>query len=141
MKEVVNDINDLKKKVFYDLLSLAGRVFIIIKHSEEVVIGKRGFLDDEKKNGLILVFNRKMKFIWDGGLLEAKLVFGATPHKCIIPVDSIVAVYSPDLNVQFVAPHKVKKGKEIHSEEKKDESIKKGNKVVKVDFGRKRQKG
>ncbi|HMK59700.1 MAG TPA: hypothetical protein VK452_00975 [Dissulfurispiraceae bacterium] len=95
-------IDDLKRHVFYELLDMAGRVMLLVKSSPDVVIGNRGFIGDEKETGIVLVFNPKMKFTWDEFGITATLVFGAAPQKCFIPTDSIAAVYSPELNVQFV---------------------------------------
>ena len=96
-------LNSLKKHIFYELLDVVGRVMVLVRHSPDVVIGNRGFVGEEKKSGVVLVFNPKMKFTWDAYGISATLVFGAAPQKCFIPAGSIAAVYSPELNVQFVA--------------------------------------
>ncbi|GAB4406854.1 MAG: hypothetical protein OHK0032_02000 [Thermodesulfovibrionales bacterium] len=95
-------INELKKTVFYGMLDLAGRVFIVVRYSDNVVIGNRGFTMEEIKNGLVLVFNQRMNFSWDDSGITASLVFGTSPQKCFIPVDDIVMIYSPELNSQFI---------------------------------------
>ena len=95
-------IGDLKRHIFYELLDMAGRVMVLVKYSPDVVIGNRGFVGEEKEAGIILVFNPKMKFTWDEFGITATLVFGATPQKCFVPADNIAAVYSPELNAQFI---------------------------------------
>jgi hypothetical protein len=96
-------LNSLKKHIFYELLDVAGRVMVLVRHSADVVIGNRGFVGEERESGVVLVFNPKMKFTWDEFGISATLVFGAAPQKCFIPASSIAAVYSPELNIQFVA--------------------------------------
>ena len=59
---MVSNLQDLKKKIFYDMLNLAGRVFIHVKFDENVIIGERGFLPEEQKRGIILVLNKNMHF-------------------------------------------------------------------------------
>jgi len=103
-EELIKRLNELKKQTFFELINLAGRVFIIVDYDENVVIGKRGFLPEEKERGLVLVFNHKMKFHWSDDALTATLVFGNTPEKCYIPVNSIAGVFSPDLRVQLNVP-------------------------------------
>lgn len=103
-EELVKGLNELKKYVFFEILKLVGRVFIIVDYDESVVIGKRGFLPEEKERGLILVFNTKMKFNFDENGITATLIFGNTPEKCYIPVDAIAGVFSPDLRVQLTVP-------------------------------------
>lgn len=132
--------NELKKRVFYGMLELAGRVFVVARYSENAAIGNRGFTEDEKKNGIVLVFSAGMNFSWDDSGIFSTLVFGTSPQKCFIPADDIMAIYSPELNSQFItamtrrgeAPaEKDKAGVEAGEEEA-------GSKVVKVDFTRKR---
>ncbi len=139
-RDFMKDLNELKKKVFFDLLHLAGRVFIMVQYSENVIIGKRGFLEEEKKNGLILVFNTKMNFTWDEDFIEAKLAFGTTPQKCIIPVDNIVVIYSPEIQTQFATAYQPGEKEKVASDKTDAERKEAGEKVLKVDFSKKRQK-
>jgi hypothetical protein len=98
----VAGINELKRDVFTRFLDEAGKVFVLVRYSDAVRIGRRGFLPEERKDGMVLVFNRKMKFTWDGSGLHATLVFGDSPEKCFIPPEEITAIYSPELGAQFV---------------------------------------
>jgi hypothetical protein len=127
-------LNELKKKIFHEILDIVGRVFIVARYSEHVVIGKRGFTEEERKNGLVLVFNVHMHFVWDESGISSTLVFGKTPQKCLVPATDIVAIYSPELQCQFIsAPQtsqEVSPGKE--------EEEKAGPNVVKVDFSKKK---
>ena len=100
------ELNDIKMRVFFDLLNLVGRVYVIVRYSTEVSLGNREFSEQEMENGLILVFNAKTNFTWKDGAIEAKLVFGASPQRCYIPAEHVVAVYSPELNTQFVVTYK-----------------------------------
>lgn len=136
-------LNGLKKHVFYELLDLAGRVMVMVKYSPDVIIGNRGFVGEEKESGIILVFNPKMKFSWDGRGISATLVFGAAPQKCFIPSDSIAAIYSPELNTQFVTAFQEKQAAE-DANEKKTEPGTKGaghvdKNVISVDFIQKKK--
>ena len=123
-------------------MGLTARVFILVKHSDNVILGNRGFSAPEKENGIVLVFNSGMNFIWDEYGITATLVFGTSAQKCFIPIDSIISVYSPELNVQFVAaplaPVSGVPGPEIKTEKKDDDGPSKQN-VVKVDFTKKRR--
>jgi len=134
-------LNNLKKTVFYDLLNLAGRVFIVVRYSENVEIGNRGFLPEERENGLILVFNSRMNFSWDDGGILAHLVFGTSPEKCFIPEDDIVAVYSPELETHFSTMIiNSEKDTTSVSENKRSSTRTKGTeKIVKVDFSKKKK--
>jgi hypothetical protein len=93
------------QNLFYDLLNDYGRVYIIVKHSERTSLGKRGFSDEEKEKGLILVFNnrnsRTIQWAEDGSIVTT-LGFGVSnkPENCFLHCDDIVAVYSPDAKVK-----------------------------------------
>ncbi|MFA5353999.1 MAG: ClpXP protease specificity-enhancing factor SspB [Thermodesulfovibrionales bacterium] len=136
-------LNRLKKHVFTEIMDIAGRVFVLVRYSPAVVIGNRGFTDDEKVNGIILVFNPRMKFIWDEEGLSATLVFGSSPQKCFVPAGEIIAIYSPELGAQFMA------SPESSDDEEEDEkagetsevvSSDEEHKVIKVDFSKKAKK-
>ena len=131
------DLTDLKKHIFFELLDLAGRVFVLVQHSDTVVIGERGFLPEEKERGLVLVFNRSMNFEWNAQGISATLGFGPKNEKCFIPSESIVTVFSPDLNAQFsVSPATPETGQDRLTL-KKAPSPSKKEKVIKVDFSKK----
>lgn len=125
-------LNELKKTVFYEMLEAAGRVFVVSRYSENVVIGRRGFTADEKINGIVLVFNKNMNFTWDESGISSTLVFGTSPQKCYIPADDIAAVYSPEMNCQFISGEQTRP----KSPEEKEE-VETGPNVVKVDFSKK----
>lgn len=96
-------LNNLKRNVFYELLELVGRVFVVLRYSPEVSLGKRHFTEEEKHSGLTLVFTNRMPLQWDDHGITTTLTFGAQAQKCFIPSASIVAVYSPELQVQLTA--------------------------------------
>lgn len=124
------DLDGLKKEAFFAFLEEAGRVFILVRDSGKAKIGRRGFLPEERENGLVLVFNRSMNFTWDDSGIHATLILGSVPEKCYIPPGDIVAVYSPELGAQLVvSPKEDAKGTKA---EEADAN------VIKVDFKRKR---
>lgn len=133
-------IDELKKTVFYEMMDIAGRVFIVAKYSDNLVIGNRGLTDDEMKNGIVLVFNQRMNFSWDDYGISATLVFSTSPQKCFIPADDIVAIYSPELNSQFLAAPQTPDVKP-DKDEPEDQLKKEDEKVVRVDFSKKKQRG
>ena len=136
---MADSLEELKKEIFYDMLNIAGRVFIAVKYQRDVIIGKRGFLPEEKEKGLVLVFNRKMNFTWDDVGITATLAFGTKPEKCFIPKGSIITIFSPELNAQFSVMPKAGKDAEepqntMRMAEKKTSPH---AKVIKIDFKKK----
>ena len=133
---MTQNLTDLKKHIFFELLDLAGRVFVLVGHSDDVLIGERGFLPEEKEKGLILVFNRKMNFEWNEQGISATLGFGTKNEKCFVPPDSIITIFSPDLNAQFSVSPIAQEPAQSKQSGKKGPSPSK-EKVIKVDFGKK----
>lgn len=134
-------LSDLKKNVFFDLLDLTGRVFIVVRYSDNVVIGNRGFTEDERENGIVLVFNKKMGFSWDEDGISATLVFGTSPQQCFVPVEDILVIYSPELRTQFMTVPKAPAGGGKGGDgpgEKKEGTQTSESKVVRLDLHRKR---
>jgi len=102
---MTNQIKYLRN-LFYDLLNDYGRAFVVIKYSDKTIIGARGFTEEEKEKGLVLVFNsRNHKTLqWtDDGSIVAALGFGAGNRieNCFIHHEDIVAVFCPDAKVKF----------------------------------------
>lgn len=92
--------------LFYELLNDYGRVYLIVKYSEKTIIGKRGFTEEEKKQGLIFVFNNKnhRDLEWtDSGDIITTLGFGAgnRPERCFIYSDDIISIFSPDAQIKL----------------------------------------
>ncbi len=140
--ETAAGLNGLKKHVFYELLHIGGRVFIQVRYSEHVILGNRSLTADERENGIVLVFNNGMNFQWDDYGITATLVFGSSPQKCFIPVDDIAAVYSSELNAQFIAlpmSVKVQDFKAGGAVKAEGTSVFPGN-VIKVDFTKRQKK-
>lgn len=135
-----SELDNLRRDVFFKLMELAGRVYIQVRYSGSASIGRRDFSDDEKKHGLVLVINQSMKFQWDDDGLSASLLFGSVAEKCYIPVRDIIAVYSPDLGVQYATVPPVEAVEERPKAKDGDETqpVTDDN-VIKVDFTKRKK--
>jgi hypothetical protein len=93
------------QRLFYDIWNDFGNVYLLVKYSSRTNIGKRGFTDDERKQGLVLVFNNKTnaKLDWDAeGNLTCVLAFGARKEDVYIHHDDLLGVFSEEAGVQFL---------------------------------------
>lgn len=119
------------QKLFYDLWNDFGSVYLIVNYSARTRIGSRGFTEEEKKRGLILVFNNKTnaELDWDSeGNLSCILAFGARREDVYIHHDDLRAVFSPEAGVQFI---RTDMSTEPQTEpETKNEAEEAGNKQV-----------
>jgi len=93
------------QRLFYDLWNDFGSVYLLVKHSDATHIGKRGFTDQEKTQGLVLVFNNKTneRLDWDDeGNLSCVLAFGERKEDVFIHRDDLLGVFSPEAAVQLL---------------------------------------
>jgi hypothetical protein len=94
------------QNLFYDLLNDYGQVYMVVKFSDKTVVGNRGFTEEEKAKGLVLVFNRQnhknLQWTEDGSVI-ATLGFGTgnRPEKCFFYCDDIASVFSAAAGVKF----------------------------------------
>jgi hypothetical protein len=95
------------QKLFYDMWNDFGSVYLIVKYSGRTRIGKRGFSEDEKKQGLVLDFNNKTSATldWDAeGNLACVLAFGT--RKEDVHIHHVFARrVSPEAGVHFQKRH------------------------------------
>ncbi len=93
------------QKLFYDIWNDFGGVYLLVKYSDNTRIGKRGFTEEEMKQGLTLVFNNKTNTTldWDTeGNLSCVLAFGARKEEVSIHHDDLLGVFSVEAGVQFL---------------------------------------
>jgi hypothetical protein len=93
------------QKLFYDIWNDFGSVYLLVAYSDRTCIGKRGFTAEERKRGLVLVFNSKTSTTpdWDAeGNLACVLAFGARKEDVHIHHDDLLGVFSSEAGVQFL---------------------------------------
>ena len=93
------------QRLFYNLWNDFGSVYLLVKHSDRTRIGRRGFTDEEKAQGLVLVFNSKTseRLEWDDdGNLSCVLAFGVRREDVFIHQDDLMGVFSPEAAVQYL---------------------------------------
>jgi hypothetical protein len=129
------------QRLFYDLWNDFGSVYLLVKHSDSTSIGKRGFTEEEKKQGLILVFNDKTseRLEWDAeGNLSCVLAFGTRKEDVVIHHDDLLGVFSPEAGVQFL---RNAANKEQPAEPKPDREKGEAPQVVSLSTFKKRKSG
>jgi hypothetical protein len=92
------------QRLFYDVWNDFGSVYLIVRYSDRTIIGKRGFTDEERKQGLVLLFNDQTNATlnWDAeGNLSCVLAFGIRKEDVYIHHDDLLGVFSSEAKVQF----------------------------------------
>jgi len=93
------------QRLFYDIWNDFGSVYLLVNYSSRTSIGKRGFTEEERKQGLVLVFNNKTNntLDWDAeGNLNCVLAFGTRKEDIYIHHDDLLGVLSREAGVQFL---------------------------------------
>ena len=93
------------QKLFYDIWNDFGSVYLLVRFTGNSVIGRRGFTEDEKKQGLVLVFNNDTSTAlnWDSeGNLACVLAFGTRREEVSLHHDDLMGLLSPEAGVQFI---------------------------------------
>ncbi len=93
------------QSLFYDIWNDFGSVYLLVKYSARTVIGKRGFTDEEKKKGLVLVFNDRTnnRLEWDAeGNISCVLAFDSRTEDVSIHHDDLFGIFSPEAGIQFL---------------------------------------
>ncbi len=101
----INKQVEYLQRVFYDFWNDFGGVYLLVRYSSNTIVGKRGFTEEEMKQGLVLVFNNKTNntLRWDDdGNLTCILAFGTRQEDLFIHHDDMLAVFSPEGGVQFL---------------------------------------
>jgi hypothetical protein len=127
------------QRFFYDVWNDYGSVYLLVKYSDNTVIGGRGFTDEEKQHGLVLVFNDRTnnKLEWDAeGNLSCVLAFGAKREDVAIHHDDLLGVFSPEAGVQFLRSDV---GKESEAPTRGEGTADAGEQVVSLSSYRKRR--
>ena len=128
------------RKLFYEIWNDFGGVYLLVRHSDLTRIGKRGFTDEEKKQGLVLVFNNQTntRLDWDDeGNVSCVLAFGTRKEDVYIHHDDLLGVFSPEAGVQFVRNDA---GKERAAERHKAAGQSDAGQVVSISEFRKNKK-
>ena len=128
------------QKLFYDIWNDFGSVYLIVKYSGNTRIGKRGFTEEEKQQGMILVFNDKTSntLNWDAeGNLTCVLAFGTRKEDVFIHHDDLLGVFSSEAGVQFLRSDA---GKEPEAPPETNAGHGGDNQVVSMSSFRKRKK-
>lgn len=125
-------LDELKRDVFFRFIELVGRAYIHVRYSDSVILGRRGFVEEERNRGIVLVLNSKTNLTWDDEGIRTTLVFGSAAEKCFIPADDVIAVYSPELGAQFMVYSSLETEKSGQDDERREIV----DKVIKVDFSK-----
>lgn len=125
----LENLNFFKKELFYSLIEKNEKFYINIMSVDDLKVGKRGLTEEEKKNGLILVFsNTSYKNLTsDDEFLYCNMRFSGLWEEIVIPIYAIHIFFDDIYNPNFVFRFRFEEKKE---KSKPDEKSSKINKTI-----------
>lgn len=126
----LENLNSFKKELFYSLIQKNEKFYISIVSVDDLKIGRRGLTEDEKKNGLILVFSHTSykNLTSDDEFLYCDMRFSGLWEDIVIPIYAINLFFDDMYNPNFVLRFKFEEKKEKSD----DKSSKKNKTILKV---------
>jgi hypothetical protein len=127
-----------KKDILDIVFNYHEKFYIHVAPLPDVVIGKRGFVDQEQEHGIVLVFGNESykNFEWDEKNIYVSMKFSGVWEDLIIPIGAIQAVFDNPVNPNFIFNFKISEEIETQKKTKVTKIIKKDN-VISLDFGKK----
>lgn len=126
-----------KKEIIFNTSRFYTKFFIHVAPHPDVVIGKRGLINEEKTKGIVLVFGNQSytDFFLDDEFMSVVMKFSGKWEEVIIPYAAMAAVFNDPVSPEFIINFKIagkKPEKESLPEPQKD------GKVIRHDFGKKK---
>lgn len=132
---------NFRKQIISTILDTGDKFYMHIAPLEDVHIGKRGLIDQEKDQGIMLVFgNESFKdFEWDELYIYLSMRFSGSWEHLMIPINAIQTVFDDPVNPKYIFNFKVIDTAEVEQpdEPQKQQPKKEGN-VISLDFGGKK---
>lgn len=93
-----------QQTIFKDIISHYEKFFVHLMPHPKLIIGSRGLVGDEKKNGIVLVFSGysydKLNVDEDG--ITVNMKFSGSWESIYIPVESISAIFNDPVKPEFM---------------------------------------
>lgn len=130
-----------RKDILSTVFDNYDKFYMHVAPLEDVIIGKRGLLNQESEQGIVLVFGKSSykDFEWDEKFIYTTMKFGGAWEHLMIPINGIKAIFDDPVNPEFIFNFKVLESNTLNDTEKvkkKPQTIKDGN-VISLDFGKK----
>lgn len=131
-----------KLNILKEVLTSSEKVYLHIIAHPDLFIGKRGLIDKEKEEGIVLVFGHQSyrNLTFEDNFIYVDMRFAGKWESLAIPVTAVTTVFdspiAPTFVFNFNLPNVVHKNtddkKTITSENKKTKN--QSGKVIKIDF-------
>jgi len=121
-------MGDFRLNVLKEILNSYEKFFIHLMPHPELIIGSRGLVGEEKKNGIVLVFSSYSydKLSMEDDSVTVNMKFSGSWESLYIPVDAISAIFNDPVKPEFMFSFKPQNRKSapqpVEKETSEDES-------------------
>lgn len=121
-------MSDFRLNVLKEILNSYEKFFIHLMPHPNLIIGSRGLIGEEKKNGLVLVFSSYSydKLSIDDDSITVNMKFSGSWESLYIPVDAVSAVFNdpvkPEFMFSFKPQNRKNAPKPVEKPEEEDDS-------------------
>ncbi|WP_303852087.1 ClpXP protease specificity-enhancing factor SspB [Seleniivibrio woodruffii] len=135
-------MSDFRLNVLKEILNSYEKFFIHLMPHPDLIIGSRGLIGEEKKNGLVLVFSSYSydKLSIDEDSITVNMKFSGSWESLYIPVDAVSAVFNDPVKPEFMfsfkpqnrknAPKPIEKEEEDDSDDISEDTSASSNNVI-----------
>lgn len=135
-------MSDFRLNVLKEILNSYEKFFIHLMPHPNLIIGSRGLIGEEKKNGLVLVFSSYSydKLSIDEDSITVNMKFSGSWESLYIPVDAVSAVFNDPVKPEFMfsfkpqnrknAPKPIEKEEEDDSDDISEDTSASSNNVI-----------
>lgn len=123
-------MNSFQLNIFNEILKNYEKFYMHLMPHRDLIIGSRGLIGEEKKNGLVLVFSSysydKLNVAED--TISVNMKFSGSWESLYIPVDAISAIFNdptkPEFMFSFKPQNKPKKQETKETDDSDDDEVK-----------------
>jgi hypothetical protein len=97
-------MSDFRQNIFQEILKTYEKFYVHLMPHPELVIGSRGLLGDENKNGLVLVFSQHSydKLSLEQDCITVNMKFSGSWESLYIPINAISAIFNDPVKPEFM---------------------------------------
>jgi len=97
-------MNQFRQNIFQEILKKYEKFYVHLMPHPELIIGSRGLLGDETKNGLVLVFSPHSydKLSLEDDCITVNMKFSGSWESLYIPLNAISAIFNDPVKPEFM---------------------------------------
>lgn len=97
-------MDTFRQNIFQEILKTYEKFYVHLMPHPELIIGSRGLIGDENKNGLVLVFGPHSydKLSLENECITVNMKFSGSWESLYIPLNSVSAIFNDPVKPEFM---------------------------------------